>query len=250
LGCPEKERNHQARDATLLASASGERDVPPAASASPVAALSVDEGGIVAFEHRWNHPDNDDKTLREAVARVSGSVVSIFAARAAPYLWVSALFEALGASGATGVDMVTAPAASSPDAGARILRLSPLGQVPMHEDRCGARITITARGTTELRYLKTGKPLALPPGVQGPDLSPALADLRNRMKGCESTVWMLSGEEGTVWGAVFEVGLAVSAEKGPREARYVMLVAPLLNAPSPTQTNPARPTQSPTKPER
>jgi hypothetical protein len=93
----------------------------------------------------------------------------------------------------------------------------------MHKGRCGARVTLRADGTAELQYPEKTK-TKLPQGSNGPDISHALVEMRPRMKGCESTLWMLAGEKDAKWGSAFDVGMAVSALEAEGNVRYIMLL--------------------------
>ena len=122
--------------------------------------------------------------------------------------------------------MVTA--SSGAETTAVTLKVSPLPQVPEHEDRCGARITIKADRSGELLYLQKSRPTKLPPGPTaqaGPDASSAIASLRARMKGCSSTVWMLACETNAAWGPAFDIGVTVAgAQAIPGAPRYIIVM--------------------------
>jgi hypothetical protein len=105
------------------------------------------------------------------------------------------------------------------------LKLQPRDLVPMHEDRCGVLVTINADNTGSLKYLQKRKPITLPRGQNGPDVSTMLDSVRERMKGCESTLWMLEGAGDATWGAAFDVGLAASGTEVVLGAnRYVTIL--------------------------
>ena len=216
--------------AAVGAAGAGAPRVDAAVSSSghaPQAALYVvDEAGVaIRGERLTGKAAGDEKTVRELVARtpVGAGPAVVQAAGGASLRHVSALARVLGQLGVPEIDIVT-PAPGTHGA-ASMLKLSPLGQVPMQRDVCGARVTIKADNTAELKYLQKGRPVKLPQTPDGPDVAAALRGLRERMKGCAVTVWMLAGEGDATWGPAFHVGMAVSnAAKPPEKTRYTMLL--------------------------
>jgi hypothetical protein len=190
------------------------------------AVFVVDEGGLSIRGQRIDVPVSNgaQRTLDEIVVGASPGqgAVSLYAARGAAARGVSALVEALGKTGVEEIDVIT-PTSGAGQKSAR-LKVSPLAQVPEHEDRCGARITLMGDRSGELKYLQKGKATKLPPGPQGPDVSQALDDLRSPMKGCGSTVWMLAGAGDVRWGPAFDVGTDVAKAQGIPAPRYVMVL--------------------------
>ena len=197
---------------------------------SPATIFAVDEIGISIGGQRIDFPPPKGApgTLEQIVAAASPGhgAVSLRVARGATTRSVSALMQALGKTGVEELDVVTASSGAEPTPAT--LKVSPLWQVPEHEDRCGAQISIRADGTGELQYLQRAKVTKLPPGPPGqagPDVSSAIASLRARMKGCGSTVWMLAGDRNAVWGPAFDVGVAVvGAQAIPGARRYIMVL--------------------------
>jgi hypothetical protein len=95
----------------------------------------------------------------------------------------------------------------------------------MHEDRCGVRAIMKTDDTGELEYMRGAKVVKLPRGRGGPDVSKAFEEMRERMKGCGSTLWMLAGDVDAAWGPTFDLGMAVShSEIVPGAPRYTLLL--------------------------
>ena len=95
----------------------------------------------------------------------------------------------------------------------------------MHEDRCGVRLTVKTDNAGELKYSQKGPVRRIPQGGAGPDISPALEEMRARMKGCGSTLWMIVGEGAALWGPAFNIGRDVTnAAEIPGARRYIMLL--------------------------
>jgi hypothetical protein len=195
-------------------------------SAPPNAPLfAVDESAATIGDQRIDVSAVDaEKTADDIVSRASPGrgVVPVSASRNALIRWVGLVVRELGRTGVEEVDILTPSSrgtASSP------LKLSPLGQVPMQEAHCGARITFRSDGTAEFQYMNKAK-TKLADGPSGPDVSRALGETRARMKGCGSAVFMFAGEQGAKWGPVFDVGTAVGASELPEgtTTRYIMLL--------------------------
>jgi hypothetical protein len=186
----------------------------------------VDQIGISIHGQRIEAPPKDpQRTLDEVVAQSSPGrgTVPIFAYRGAAIRWISALVQALGKTGVEEIDLTTPTSGAT--AKPATLKVSPLGQVPMHEDRCGGRVTFKADNEGELKYLQKGRAVKLPRGAQGAGLSKALDEIRKRMKGCGSTLWMLAGEGRAQWGPAFDVGMEVTnADTVPGVRQYIMLL--------------------------
>ena len=54
-------------------------------------------------------------------------------------------------------------------------------------------------------------------------MAKALTDTRDRMKGCASTVWMLTGDPNATWGDAFDIGVAV-IQANTGTSTYVMVL--------------------------
>jgi hypothetical protein len=224
LGCNDRRARPSGAKATAPSVPSS---VPSASLPTPraFAAFVVDELGISIQKQRIDlSADLTRGQLRDLVGDAApGQSARIDTARAARFADVSALVLGLGRIGVEEVDVVTS-IASGGHAQAT-LKLQPRDLVPMHEDRCGALVTINADNTGSFSYLKKRKPITLPQGQHGPDVSTVLDGMRGRMKGCGSTLWMLEGKADSKWGAAFDLGLAASStEVVPGAHRYITLL--------------------------
>jgi hypothetical protein len=185
----------------------------------------VDDSGIVVRGRRLDAAaSSNESILRQLVSSglMADRPASVRALRVARFDLVSALSRVLGQSGVKEVDIETPGVGAARANG--VLSISPLGQVPMHGERCGSVITIRADGTAELKYMKQSQPTRLQQ-TAGPDMATALETLRARMADCSSTVWMIAGNANAVWGPAFDVGRAVSSlTMIPGTTRYIMLL--------------------------
>jgi hypothetical protein len=217
VGCGRARQSAPLSDAGPLASVdSGQRR-----EAEPSFAFVVDEKGIaIRGQPIRSEPGAMDEALRRIWRDASLIEVPalVRAARLARVREVNGLTRALGQAGAGKLAIHT----SDPDGLNHVLGLSPLGQVPAHEDRCGVRVTLEEDDAVELRHLAHRPPERIP---RGPEVPAGLERLRNEMTGCASTLWMLAGEGDAKWGAVFDLGLAISrSEVAPGTTRYIMLL--------------------------
>ena len=193
----------------------------------PTVSYAVDRIGIVIRGQRLLASAGEvERAIREMLAGLSADNVPalIRAERGAKLAHVSALARAIGQFGVREIDILTPP--SGGDEGKRpVLKLSPLGLVPMHRDQCGVLITIKRNDTAELKYLQKGRPVRLPQLSNGPDLSAALREMGEPMKDCPSVVWMLAGEGDATWGPAFHAGITLTlAPNVPERVRYTMLL--------------------------
>jgi hypothetical protein len=199
--------------------------VPPSAAASSAAVnaplFAVDDMGPSVRDRRIDVSGADAENAVEEAARQASperGVVTVRASRNADLRWIGALVRGTGRAGVEEVDIVTPSARGEVHAP---LKVSPLGQVPMHEARCGARLNVRSDGTSDLQYLEKSA-VQLPP-ADASAVSRALLELEARMKGCESTVWMLVGQKGAPWGPAFDGGTAAS-ELPKGLPRFVMVL--------------------------
>jgi hypothetical protein len=189
------------------------------------APLVVDERGIEVRGERIDSATADaDQRLSERLAGLplDGQPVSVRAASGAKLSEVAVLTRALGRVGASQIDLTLSSGTAR--ATSATLKVWPLGRVPMHEDRCGARVTIKSNNTAELKYLQKGKAVTIPQGPNGPDISSLVASLRERMKSCPTTLWMLAAEGDASWKTAFEIGAAVSYSADAAQIRYLMIL--------------------------
>jgi hypothetical protein len=218
LGCRggTRENAPAATSAAAVPSAAASGDVPKAAL------FAVDEVGPSVRDRRVDVSGPDaEKAVEEAARQASPDrgIVTVRASRSAELRWIGALVRGTGRAGVEEVDVVTPSARGD----VRVpLKISPLGQVPMQEARCGAQLTVRSDGTGDLQYLE--KSVAqLPTGADASVMSHAFDELGARMKGCESAVWMLAGQKGAPWGPAFDAGNAAS-ERPKGVSRFVMVL--------------------------
>jgi hypothetical protein len=189
-------------------------------------AFAVDESGIRIRNERVAATGNhSEETLRNALEQGTSAPlgeVAVQATRAAPTDSVAALVRALAASGAKRID-VTTPS-SDPNSEPSTLSITTLQGVPMHEDRCGVQFVTEQNGAVEMQYLRNARPTRLPEWPSGPEIASAIDALKQRMRGCESTVWMLAGKQKSIWGLTFDVGMSVLEAKSINDRRFLMLL--------------------------
>ena len=221
-GCPNRSENGSALPAgsgsvgpvgaSHPANAAPRRQGTSVSSAPPKAepSLALDAMGLTIHGQRVDLDSPDaERRLNGIVQRASAghATIRVLATRDSRLRWIRSLVRALGASGALAVH-VSAPTAGAPGA-TETLALSPLGQIPAHEDHCGVRATISTTHAVELQSAKK-KSVVLPSPEGGDsDMAKALTETRDRMKDCKSTVWMLTGEQDATWGDAFDIGVAV-----------------------------------------
>jgi hypothetical protein len=224
FGCRGAARDVPLAEAAQIAATAGSSATTSSSPSDAASLFAVDETGPSVRDRRIDVTSIDAaEKLEEIASRATqgGGVVPVRASRGALVRWLTVLVRALGRTGVEEVDVVTPTLQGDVRAP---LRLSPLGQVPMHEARCGARITFQSDGTGAVRYME--KTVAkLSAGAEGPDLSRTLSGMRARMKGCSSTLWMLAADQDAKWGPAFDAATTVSAsELAEGTTRYIMLL--------------------------
>jgi len=235
-GCPNRNENESALRAGSGSVASVGASPPPEAAAprqqdasvssasltaEPVFAL--DAIGLSIRDQRVDLDSPDAERKLNGIAQEASAghgTIRVSAARDSRLRWIRSLVRAFGASGAPAV-RVTTPA-GTPGA-TETLAISPLGQVPAHEDHCGVRATVSTTHAVELQSGKK-KIKILPTQERGDsEMAKALTDTRDRMKECASTVWMLTGEQNATWGDAFDIGVAV-VQAHTSATTYVMVL--------------------------
>jgi hypothetical protein len=223
-GCRGKARDVPLADAAQVAANAGPSATTSSSPSDAAPLFAVDETGPTVRDQRIDVTSVDAaEKLEEIASRATpghGSVL-IRASRGALVRWLAVLVRSLGRTGVEEIDVVTPTLQGDLRAP---VRFSPLGQVPMHEARCGARVTFQSDGTGAVRYMERTV-AKLSAGADGPDLSRALSGMRARMKGCSSTLWMLAADQDAKWGPAFDVATTVSAsDLAEGTTRYIMLL--------------------------
>ncbi len=109
-------------------------------------------------------------------------------------------------------------------AGRPVVTLYPDGWVPEHLARCGVGVVFAADGQGTLRIMSRKQPLGLPAPEYAPEVSRVVQATFSSMKGCESTLWMFTGEHGATWGPIFDVSTLVAKFGATQEVPYFMMV--------------------------
>jgi hypothetical protein len=221
VGCDEKPAS-QAKPIEPIATASAPASPPPK-KPDPLAGLSVDDLGPFLKDTRIDMSAKDaDSRLKEAVGKLplKGQVVSLDATRNAKTQDVAVVVFALGQAGAQEIDVKT-PGRSGAVVALKVL---PETLVPTSLPDCAVVGMIRKDGTSAVWHLKGGTATKFHKGLAGPDLSMTLDGMKDQMKACAATDWMLAGEENVIWGLTFDLGQAVvTADPAPRATQTILL---------------------------
>lgn len=204
------------------ASAQPKQPAPPDARTAP-AELVVDEDGVLLGGRRvaLSGLAEEVRTLAAHGALAASGNATVTASRAAPADAVAVLVRELGAIGTLQVQISTPSADGSP----RSFSVEPLGQVAEHESKCGALVLVKSTAEAQLRYLRKTTTVALgAPATGKVAIARAIATVVDRMKPCESSVWMFAGTTSARWGATFDWGVMVRDRAEPARARHAMLL--------------------------
>jgi hypothetical protein len=185
--------------------------------------LALDGIGLAVRDQRVDLDSPDAEEKLEEIARSALSdhpTISVTAARDSRVRWIRALVRTFGVAGVRTIRVSTPTAVTA--GRTPILPMTPLGQVPAQEARCGVRATIRTTHAVELQYME--KSITLLPAADRDDseIKKALDEVRGRTTGCRSTVWMLAGEREATWGDAFDLGVAV-LQSSAGAPLYIML---------------------------
>jgi hypothetical protein len=185
--------------------------------------LAFDGIGLAVRDQRVNLDSPDAEERLEEIARGALSdhpTISVTASRDSRIRWIRALVRTFGAAGGARTIRVSTPTAVTAG-GTPILPITPLGQLPAQEARCGVRAAIRTTHAVELQYMKKNITL-LPAEGDDSEIKKSLGEVRDGTKGCRSTVWMLASEREATWGDAFDLGVAV-LQSSAGTPLYIML---------------------------
>jgi hypothetical protein len=194
----------------------------PAPAVERVPTFVVDEQGPMLDGARFDVANEAGvERLRAAVAAapLKGKTVAVSAVRNAKTQQVTALVEAIAAAGAAEVDVAT-PGRSGVKGP---LKLTPASMVASSPD-CSVVAAIRKDGTSAVWRLRGGAATRFAKGFAGPDLSMTFDGIEREAKGCASTNWFFGGEDGTVWGLVFDLGASVQMGEKPSKLSTTVLL--------------------------
>ena len=89
---------------------------------------------------------------------------------------------------------------------------------------CAVAAMIKKDSTSAVWRVKGGTATKFLRGMAGPDLSMTLDGIRDQSKACPSPIWYLSGEDGVIWGLVFDLGQMVATADPPAKAGQIGLL--------------------------
>ncbi len=221
-GCDDKPAASQAsteRRAEVPSPAVSVAKPPP----DPLAGLVVDDLGLYLQTHRI------DLAAKDAEERIKGSLrdlplkqkaVPISASRNAKVQHVGVLARALGAAGASEIDVRT------PDrTGAEVvLKLLPEELAGAQVQDCSVVAMIKKDNTSAVWRLKGGTASKFMKGLAGPDMSMTYDGMKDQMGSCASTNWFLAGEDNVIWGLVFDLGQIVAKADPPPKATQAVIL--------------------------
>lgn len=205
----------------------------PKPAADRLPDLIVDDAGPLLGGERIEVTRKDFRDELSAAANklpIAGKTVTVVATRTAKTQYVAALVHALGAAGATTIDVKTEPRSGAPVP----LKLTPEKAVAATAPGCSAVGMIKRDSTSAVWSIQGGTARKFARGFAGPDLTLTFEDgLAKRIAPCASSTWFFSGEEGTVWGLAFDLAERVTRADPPTKATTTVLLheAPVAGRP-------------------
>lgn len=210
---------------------------PPPAPPAPVAPrmpdLLVDPQGPMLGGERIDVSKRDwSEKLRAAVEKlpIDGGAVSVAADRQAKTQYVAAFVGALGAAGASEIEVKTQARVG----GQSSLKLVPERRVAKTTPDCAAIGMVKKDSTSAVWQLKGGTARKFSRGFAGPDLSMTFDEgLSKRIAGCSATTWFFSGEDDVIWGLAFDLAEKVTKADPATKATTTVLLgqAPVAGRP-------------------
>lgn len=206
---------------------------PPTPAAPRMPDLLVDPQGPMLGGERIDVSKQDWlEKLHAAVAKlpVEGKAISVAADRQAKTQHVAGLVGALGAAGATEIEVKSQARVG----GASSLALTPERLVAKTTPDCAAIGMIRKDSSTAVWQLKGGTARKFSRGFAGPDLSMTFDEgLSKRIASCAATTWFFAGEDDVVWGLAFDLAEKVTKAEPKTKATTTVLVgqAPVAGRP-------------------
>jgi hypothetical protein len=228
-GCDDKPLARERRPEAPTASVTAP---PPRPPPDPLAGISVDELGIVLPAQRIDMTAKDvDTRVRAAVGELplQHRAVTVSVTRSAKAEQVGILARALGEAGASAIDFKT-PTRSGSDG---VLKVTPPEIVGKSTPDCAVVSMVKKDNSCAVWRIKGGTASRFAKGLAGPDLSMTVEGTKKQMATCAATSWFVAGEEGVLWGLVFDLAQMGASANPPLKTTSTVFVpeAPIAGRP-------------------